>query len=51
MSIIGRKNTTQRKYNTEEIKITNEYMVEKVLNFKYLGIIIDNKLNWNKQVI
>src|SRR5271156_2481630 len=46
MNIKGRK-----RYNEDQIDITiSGNKIEKVNNFKYLGIIIDNKLNWNDHV-
>jgi len=46
MNIKGRK-----RYKEEEISINiSGNSIEKVTSYKYLGIIIDNKLNWNEQM-
>ena len=46
MNIKGRK-----RYNEDQIDITiNGNKLEKVNNFKYLGITIDKELNWNEHV-
>ena len=46
MNIKGRK-----RYKEEEISINiSGNSIEKVTSYKYLGIIIDNKFNWNEQM-
>ena len=35
--------------NLKEI-VTDEISIERVTNIKYLGVIIDEKLNWNMHV-
>ena len=40
---------SNKKLSKGEIKISiNDEIIEKVTNYKYLGIYIDNKLNWQK---
>ena len=43
--------TNKRNQNLRKFKVNiNKYSIEQVEQFRYLGVIVDNKLNWNAHI-
>ena len=48
--IFGMKSTIKRSNNTDTIISLNNYTLDRVCSYKYLGFILDDRLNFNKHI-